>query len=115
MIQLDQSLARLQAGQGAGRFLVEDAQYRQALATVRDLRSSIDSMRNSPFVKSDEFLASVNRSIAALTQSVDEINAGPLFGAPQTYESLNGFARELQTTMRDFRRIPKKYLRLKVF
>jgi len=105
----------LQSGQGAGRFLVEDAQYKQALATVRDLRSSIDTMRNSPFVKSDEFYAGMNRSIASLTQSVDEINAGPLFGAPQSYESLNGFARELQTTLRDFRENPKKYLRLKVF
>jgi len=115
VIELDQSLARLQSGQGAGRFLVDDAQYQQAVATVRDLRSSIDSMRNSSFVKSDEFYAGLNRSIQSFTRSVDQIDSGPLFGAPQTYESLNGFARELETTLRDFRENPRKYLRLKVF
>jgi phospholipid/cholesterol/gamma-HCH transport system substrate-binding protein len=115
VIELDQALAKLQSGQGAGRLLVDDAQYQQALATARDLRSSIDSMRNSPFVKSDEFYAGMNRSIASFTQSVDQIVAGSLFGPPQSYENLNGFARELETTLRDFRENPRKYLRLKVF
>ena len=115
VIELDQALAKLQSGQGAGRLLVDDAQYQGALATVRDLRSSIDAMRNSPFVKSDEFYSGMNRSVASFTQTVDQINAGSLFGAPQTYESLNGFARELEHTVRDFRENPKKYLRLKVF
>lgn len=115
VIELDQALARLQSGQGAGRFLVDDSQYRQAQATVRDLRASIEGMRNSPFVQSDEMYASLNRSIASMTQTVDQINAGPLFAPPQTYESWNGSLRELATTLRDFRENPRKYLRLKVF
>ena len=115
VIELDQALARLQSGQGAGRFLTEDSQYQQATATVRDLRASIEGMRKSPFIQSDELYANVSRSLASLTQSVDAINYGPLFAAPQTYESLNGFARELESTLRDFRENPRKYLRLKVF
>jgi phospholipid/cholesterol/gamma-HCH transport system substrate-binding protein len=57
----------------------------------------------------------VNRWTASVTRTVDDLNTGPLFAAPQTYESLNGFARELESTMRDFRGNPKKYLRIKIF
>ena len=38
-----------------------------------------------------------------------------LFGAPQTYESLTGTAKNLEATMKDFRENPRKYLRLKIF
>jgi len=115
VIELDQALARLQSGQGAGRFLVDDSEYEQAVATIRNLRASIEGIRNSPFIKSDEMYAGMSRSIASLTETVDGINGGSLFAPPQTYENLNGFARELETTVRDFRENPRKYLRLKVF
>jgi phospholipid/cholesterol/gamma-HCH transport system substrate-binding protein len=115
VIELDRALARLQSGQGAGRMLTDAAQYEQAVATVKDLRASIDGFRHSDLVQSDALYADVGRMIGAWTQTVDQLNAGPLFAAPQTYESLNGMARELEKSMRDFRGNPKKYMRLKVF
>ena len=115
IVELDQSLARLQSGQGMGQYLVDNAQYEQALTTVRDLRASIVSMRQLPIVQSDTLYTDVARTVTSLSRQVDAINAGPLFAAPQTYESLNGSLRELQKTLKDFRENPQKYLRLKVF
>ena len=31
------------------------------------------------------------------------------------YDNLNGFARQLRSTMTDFRQNPRKYMRLKLF
>jgi phospholipid/cholesterol/gamma-HCH transport system substrate-binding protein len=115
LTQFDQALARLQSGQGAGRFLTETADYDKAIASVRDLRGSIATLRDSNFIKSDEMYGDWTAWVNRLARSVDEINSGPMFGAPQSYESLNGFARELEETMRDFRGNPRKYLRIKMF
>jgi phospholipid/cholesterol/gamma-HCH transport system substrate-binding protein len=115
LTDFDQSLARLQSGQGAGIWLRDTARHDQLLASVRGVRESITSVRASPFVQSDALYESVNRWTASVTRTVDDLNAGPLFAAPQTYESLNGMARELETTMRDFRGNPQKYLRIKIF
>jgi phospholipid/cholesterol/gamma-HCH transport system substrate-binding protein len=115
LTDFDQSLARLQSGQGAGAWLRDTAKHDQWLASVRGVRESITGLRTSTFVQSDALYESVNRWTASVTRTVDDINAGPLFAAPQTYESLNGFARELESTMRDFRGNPQKYLRIKIF
>jgi phospholipid/cholesterol/gamma-HCH transport system substrate-binding protein len=112
---LDQSLARLQAGQGAGRWLTDSSQHDQWVSTVRSMRASIEGIRGSTFVQSDALWTSMNSLVTTLTRSVDEINTGPMFGSPQMYESWSGAARELEQTMRDFRGNPQKYLRLKVF
>jgi phospholipid/cholesterol/gamma-HCH transport system substrate-binding protein len=111
----DQSLARLQSGQGAGRWLSDSAQHDQWLSTIRGARESLGGLRASKFVQSDELWTSMNSWVNSLARSVDEFNTGPVFGSPQQYESWSGSARELERTMRDFRENPQKYLRLKVF
>ncbi len=45
----------------------------------------------------------------------DEFNASPLLTNSAVYDNLQGMAKELQTTTRDFRENPRKYLRFKVF
>jgi phospholipid/cholesterol/gamma-HCH transport system substrate-binding protein len=115
VVQLDQALARLQSGQGPGQLLRDTAQYDQAVATIANLRQSIQDFRASPIIQSDALYSDLTRTVVSLTRTVDQINAGPLFGAPQDYESWTGLARELARTMRDFREDPRKYLRLKVF
>lgn len=111
----DQALARLQSGQGAGRLLRDTAQHDSLLASVRGVRQSIDGFRTAPLIQSDAFYTSIDRWLASMARKVDEINSGPMFAAPQTYESLNGMARELEASMRDFRENPRKYLRIKLF
>jgi len=53
--------------------------------------------------------------LATLIQTVEEMNANPLLTRSDTYESLNGFAKEFSSTVRDFRQDPRKYLRIKMF
>ncbi len=115
LTDFDVSLARLQSGQGAGRWLRDSSQHDQWVAAVRGMRESVSAIRQAKFVQSDEMWSSVARAVDGLARSVDNINNGPLFSAPQAYESLNGFAREMEKTVRDFRGNPQKYLRLKVF
>ena len=115
LTDFDQALARIQSGQGAGRYLRDTAQHDSLLASVQSARKSIADLRASKFVQSDEFYTGIDRWVASLARSVDELNYGPMFGAPQSYESMTGFARELESTMRDFRENPRKYLRIKVF
>jgi hypothetical protein len=66
-------------------------------------------------IRSDQQYADWNRTVASLIRSVDEFNASPLLTRSDTYESLNGYARELRDSVKDFREHPSKYLRLKVF
>jgi hypothetical protein len=66
-------------------------------------------------VNSNEAYTGWNRSLSALIQNVDEANSGSLFNTTEMYDSLNGAAKEMTATFRDFRQNPKKFLRLKVF
>jgi phospholipid/cholesterol/gamma-HCH transport system substrate-binding protein len=116
ILAFDQSLAQLQSGQGAaGQILRDTAQHDQLDATIRSLRDSIAGMRTSSMMQSDTLYTDLNRSVTSLIGTVDEFNAGPLFAAPQSYESMAGSLKELENTLRDFRGNPRKYLRLKIF
>lgn len=115
LTDFDQSLARLQSGQGAGRMLRDTAQYDSLLASVRGVRQSIEGFRSAQLIQSDAMYTNIDRMLASLSKKVDEINTGGLFAAPQTYENLNGMAREMESSMRDFRENPRKYLRIKLF
>jgi phospholipid/cholesterol/gamma-HCH transport system substrate-binding protein len=116
LLALDQSLAQLQSGQGAaGQLLRDSAQYDQVAATIRGLRDTIGGIRASSMIQSDTLYTDVSKMVTSLTASVDSVNAGPLFAAPQQYESWTGMLKETEKTMKDFRENPRKYLRLKIF
>ena len=116
LIDLDRSLARLQSGQGnAGQLLRDSAQYDKLRSDTEDLRRSIADLRAAEFMRSDVLYADWNRRVLSLIESVDAFNRGPGMTTTQAYDNLNGFARELETTVRDFRQNPRKFMRLKVF
>jgi len=116
LVDLDRSLARLQSGQGsAGQLLRDSAQYEKLRSDMADLRRSIADLRAAEFMRSDDLYADWNRRVVALIESVDAFNRGPGMTTTQAYDNLNGFARELQGTVRDFRQNPRKFMRLKVF
>jgi len=116
IVALDKSLAQIQSGQGsAGQLFRDTAQYQQLRTMADDLRKTIAGWRAQEFVTSDAAYVGWNRSLTSLIQTVDRMNADPMFATSQAYDSLNGFARELRDTMKDFRGNPQKYLRLKVF
>ena len=111
----DPALARLQSGQGAGQWLRDSGQHDRWVSTVRELRESIAGIRTARFIQSDDLWTGWNQWVASLARSVDDLNTGPTFGSPQFYENLTGMARELESTMRDFRGNPQKYLRIRLF
>ena len=114
--KLDRQLAVLQSGQGSGGALLRDnAEYESLMSTVRGLRESIQGVRESSFMASDELYVSWNRNVAALIQTVDHFNAEPTMETTSVYESLNGMAEEWRKTLADFREHPQKYLRLKMY
>lgn len=116
VVEFERSLERIQSGQGTpGQMFRDTAQYGQLRAGASDLLRSLQGIRANEFMRSDQQYADWNRMVTSLIQSVDELNASPLLNRTDTYESLNGFARELRNTVRDFREHPSKYLRMKLF
>jgi phospholipid/cholesterol/gamma-HCH transport system substrate-binding protein len=114
--QLDESLARLQSGQGTGGALLRDTQqYEQALAQVADLRRSIESLHGAEMMTSDRAYRDWTRQAAAIVRQVDEFNAGPMLTTSAVYDNLQGMAKEFQATTREFRENPQKFLRIKLF
>lgn len=114
--QLDASLARLQAGQGElGRLLRDDAQYVQLRDMVGDLRKTVASLQSNQLLQSDEQYAGWNRMLASFLQNVDEMAANPMLGTSAEYESWIGMAKQMREGLQDFRKDPKKFLRIKLF
>ena len=116
IVRTDDALARIESGQGdMGRLLRDTAQFESARNELADLRKSLASLRQSPFLSSDEAYTDWNRRLAALIRSVDEAGSGPLFNTSEAYDSLTGAAAEMRNAVQDFRQNPKKYLRIRVF
>jgi phospholipid/cholesterol/gamma-HCH transport system substrate-binding protein len=114
--QLDQSLAQLQAGQGSGGALLrETRQYEQAMAQAADMRRSIHDLRGAEMMTDERAYKDWTRQVNAVIDMVDEFNSSPLLTNSAVYDNLRGMAKELQTTTKDFRENPKKYLRVRVF
>jgi phospholipid/cholesterol/gamma-HCH transport system substrate-binding protein len=119
--ELDESLARVQSGQGtAGRMLRDAGDYERFRAGAAELRASLANFRagrgpGAEWLASDASWNALSSMVDSLTATVDRVNAGPLFTTSATYDNLNGFSRELRDTVRDFRRNPGAYLRIKVF
>ena len=66
-------------------------------------------------LNSDAMYTGWTKQAVSLIRAVDGFSANPMLTSTGVYESLNGMAQELQSTMKDFRENPKKYLRVKVF
>jgi len=114
--RVDDTLARLQAGQGsAGQFLRDNAQYDQMHAQLGNLRKSIEGVRGGAFMTSTTNHEAWERAVTMLIRQVDEFNASPLMTRSDAVESLTGMARELQVTVKEFRSDPKKFLRMRLF
>jgi phospholipid/cholesterol/gamma-HCH transport system substrate-binding protein len=114
--RLDESLARLQSGQGTGGALLHDArQYAQAQAQVADLRRSIGSLRGAEMLTSDAAYTEWTRRAAAIVRQVEEFGSGGMLATPALYDNLQGMAKELEEQGKEFRQNPRKFLRIKLF
>jgi ABC-type transporter Mla subunit MlaD len=116
IVAFDRSLAAIQAGQGAaGQLLRDTAQYDHFRTVAQDLRKSIEGIRSAGFMQSDRAYEDLSRSIASLIRSVDEFNTSPLLMNSSVYDNLNGLAKEIRESARDFHSNPKGYMWMKIF
>lgn len=114
--QIDSELERIQAGQGSlGRLLREDGQYNYYRDQAAALGKSVADFRKQPFLTSDDLYAGWNKSLNSLIREVDQFNASSGFSTSLAYDNLTGAMRQMQTSVRDFRQNPKKYLRIQLF
>ena len=111
LTRLDETLARIASGPA----MRDTGQYDELVRAASDFRKTIAGMRAGAFFSSDALYVDWNRNLGALIARVDEISAGPAFNSSAVYDSLNGWAREMESSVRDFREHPEKYMRLKVF
>jgi phospholipid/cholesterol/gamma-HCH transport system substrate-binding protein len=110
--RLDDSLARIQSGQGeAGRLLRDAGQYEQVRATLENLHRTLAAQKLTDETQYRQW----NARVSSLIAWVEELNVRPAFSRTEVYDGLNGAARELGGTLREFREDPRKFLRVKVF
>jgi phospholipid/cholesterol/gamma-HCH transport system substrate-binding protein len=119
--QLDDRLAQLQANP----LLRDTTQYdqiRDQIAQVRHTLADLNAGKGAggQLIASDAAYVEWNRRVAAWIENVDALNSGEgamgqMLSNAQTYESLNGALRELQSTVKEFRADPQKFLRIKIF
>ena len=116
ILALDRSLAEIQAGQGMGGMLLRDtAEYDHFQSLAQDLRKSISAIRSGELFQSDGMYKNLSVTLGQLIRSVDEFNTSPLMVNSSVYEGLDGAARSIRDSARDFHSNPKAYLWMKIF
>src|SRR5450755_962662 len=121
LVQLDGRIAQWQANP----LFRNTTQYDQIVDQLTQIRHTLADLHAGKgaagqFIASDSQYVEWNRIMASWIQNVDALNSGQgsigqLLSNAQTYESLNGRLRELQSTIKDLREDPRKFLRLKIF
>ena len=100
-------------------------QYDEMRTRVGEVRKQLAGLRDGTsgagrLLQRDDLYTEWNRGLGRMIAVLDSLNvgegaAGGVFVDAQPYEALNGAMRELRQTAEDFRKDPKKYLRLRVF
>jgi phospholipid/cholesterol/gamma-HCH transport system substrate-binding protein len=119
--RLDDRLAQLQANS----LLRDTTQYDSIHGQIAKVRQTLADLRagkgaGGEWISSDAAYVEWNRRVAAFIENVDALRSGQgamgqMFSNAQTYESLNGALRELQSSLKEFRGDPQKFLRIKLF
>lgn len=121
----DTIVAELQAGKGTLGKLIYDPtihdEASQFLTSGRRLFDDIEAGKGTlgKLATDDALYSSVRKTfenLQAVTGRLDEGEgtAGRIFRDPQLYDNINNFATELRALLSDFRKNPKKYLRIKI-
>ena len=114
--QLDQSLASCRRERAAAAHCCTTPNSTSRRRRRRaDLRHSIEGLRGGELMRSDAAYVSWQGQVESILQKVADFDASPAMATSAVYDNLAGMAKELQTTTRDFRENPRKYLRVKLF
>jgi phospholipid/cholesterol/gamma-HCH transport system substrate-binding protein len=106
---LDDALASIQREP----MLRDNAGYEQLRGQLADIRNTIEVVGSAEWMQSTSAYDSWTRNINSLIQTVEGFNESALLNSTDFYEQLNGASEEAAKGVREFRRDPRKFLRLK--
>lgn len=117
--------ATLSSGKGTiGKLMNDDALYTDLRGSLNRVNNVLDGLEQGQgsagkFLKTPELHNQLLSTMTKVDTLMDKINTGQgtlgqLVVNPQMYESMNGFTRELNSFMKDFRANPKKFLSVKL-
>ena len=100
--------------------LASSKQYDDVEKNLRDIRKSIESWSKTPAMHDDALYNNAVALAKGWNAAIDAASngkgpMGPLLANRQLYDSLDGTAKSLRSFVGDFRKDPRKYLRIKVF
>ncbi len=122
--RIDHIIEDIESGRGtAGRLLRDESLYNEIDGTVQEMKALVADLNAGKgtagrLLKDEALHDEIASVVERLDHALERINAGEgtigqLMVNPQMYESLNGATYELHEFLKDFRKNPKKYLRIK--
>lgn len=123
--RVDSLVADVQSGKGTlGKLIYDPTLYNNAnsfLTKGNSLLTGAEAGKGSlgKFVTDPTLYNNISQASAKLRDLTDKLDqgqgtAGKFFTDPQLYNNLTGLSGDLRLLIRDFRRDPKKYLRIRV-
>jgi phospholipid/cholesterol/gamma-HCH transport system substrate-binding protein len=125
LARMNNLLEGLEQGQGTmGKLLKDPVLFEELRKTNNEFRTLLSDLNAGKgtagkLMKSEELHNQLLATMGKMDTLMEKINSGQgtlgqLVVNPQMYESLNGFTRELNAFMKDFRANPKKFLAVKL-
>ncbi len=125
LARMDQIVEDLENGQGtAGKLLRDEALYDDVRSTVGELKTLVANLNAGKgtagkLLTDDDLHNEISSVVQRLDTTLENLNSGQgtlgqLMVNPQLYESLNGATYEMHQFLKDFRKDPRKYLRIRV-
>lgn len=122
--RIDHLIEDAEGGQGTvGKLLKDDALYADLRSSAGELKTLLAGLNAGKgtmgkLLKDDALHNEIASVVGRIDTTLEKVNAGEgtvgqLMVNPQLYESLNGASFELNEFLKEFRKNPKKYLRIK--
>ncbi len=122
--RVDRMIEGIEGGEGTvGRLLKDEALYDDVRATVNELQTLVAELNEGKgtagkLLKDEELHDRIAAVVDELNATIHNVNTGQgtigqLMVNPQLYESLNGASFELNEFLKEFRKDPRKFLRIK--
>jgi phospholipid/cholesterol/gamma-HCH transport system substrate-binding protein len=122
--RIDHMIEDVEAGQGTvGKLLKDEALYSDVRGTVNELKRLVAELNEGKgtagkLLKDEELHDEIAKVIGQIDTALEKVNTGQgtlgqLMVNPQLYESLNGATYEMHEFLKEFRKNPRKYLRIK--
>ena len=122
--RIDHMIEDIEGGQGTvGKLLRDDGLYEDVRATVNEMKVMVADLNEGKgtagkLLKDEDLHNKIAQTVDELNLALHKVNTGEgtigqLMVNPQLYESLNGASYEINEFLKEFRKDPRKFLRIK--